>query len=115
VKSWVNHPAGDEETVKAGMVQINGVAFAGINAVKRVEVSVDDGKTWKDAKFIGPDLGPTGWRQFVFPVKLGAGTYTVVSRATDTAGNTQPPERAENHRGYGHNGWRDHGVKFTVA
>ena len=115
VKSWVNHPAGDEETVRAGTVQINGVAFAGVNAVKRVEVSVDGGKTWKDAKFIGPDLGPTGWRQFVFPAKLDAGTYTVVSRATDTAGHTQPPERTENHRGYGHNGWRDHGVKFTVA
>jgi len=115
VKSWVNHPAGDEETVKAGMVQINGVAFAGVKAVKRVEVSIDGGKSWKDAKFIGPDLGPYAWRQFVFPVELGAGTYTVMSRATDTAGNTQPPERVENHRGYGHNGWRDHGVKFTVA
>lgn len=60
-------------------------------------------------------ISPRPQRQFVFPVKLGAGTYTVVSRATDVAGNTQPPERTENHRGYGHNGWRDHGVKFTVA
>ena len=114
VKSWVNHPAG-EGPVSAGMVQIDGVAFAGVNAVKRVEVSVDGGKTWKDAKFIGPDLGRYAWRQFVLPVRLSAGNYTLVSRATDTAGNTQPEQRVENERGYAHNGWRDPGVKLTVA
>jgi sulfite dehydrogenase len=115
VKSWINHPAGDESAVKAGMMQINGVAFAGVHSVKRVEVSIDGGKTWKDAHFIGPDLGRYAWRQFVFPAELGSGSYMLMSRATDTAGNTQPPERVENHRGYGHNGWRDHGVKLTVA
>lgn len=114
VKSWVNHPAG-EGPVSAGMVQIDGVAFAGVNAVKRVEVSVDGGKTWKDAKFIGPDLGRYAWRQFVLPVRLSAGNYTLVSRATDTAGNTQPEQRVENERGYAHNGWRDPGVKLTVV
>ena len=114
VKSWVNHPAG-EGPVSAGMVQIDGVAFAGVNAVKRVEVSVDGGKTWKDAKFIGPDLGRYAWRQFVLPMRLSAGNYTLVSRATDTAGNTQPEQRVENERGYAHNGWRDPGVKLTVV
>ncbi|MGQ0751785.1 MAG: SorT family sulfite dehydrogenase catalytic subunit [Betaproteobacteria bacterium] len=114
VKSWINHPAG-EGPVSAGLVQINGVAFAGVNAVRRVEVSVDGGRTWKEAKFFGPDLGRYAWRQFVLPVRLGAGNYTLVSRATDAAGETQPEQRIENERGYAHNGWRDHGVKLTVA
>lgn len=115
VKSWINHPAGENEKVSAGMLQINGVAFAGVNRVTRVEVSIDGGKSWKDAKFIGPDLGQYAWRQFVLPVRLDSGSYTLMSRATDEKGNTQPPDRVENERGYGHNGWKDHGVKLNVA
>lgn len=115
VKSWINHPAGEGGSVSAGMLQVNGVAFAGVNRVTRVEVSLDGGKSWKDAKFVGPDLGQYAWRQFVFPVRLDAGNYTLMSRATDEKGNTQPPDRVENERAYGHNGWRDHGVRLTVA
>lgn len=115
VKSWINHPGSDGKSVGAGMVQVNGVAFAGVNPVTRVEVSINGGKDWQEAKFVGPDLGPYAWRQFVLPVKLGSGKYKLVSRATDAKGNTQPAERLENHRGYGHNGWQDHGIQLTVA
>jgi sulfite dehydrogenase len=115
VKSWITHPAG-EGPVRAGTAQVSGVAFAGVNGVKRVEVSLDGGKTWKDARFFGPDLGHYAWRQFVLPVEFKAGgNYTLVSRASDTAGNTQPELRQENERGYAHNGWRDHGVKLIVT
>ncbi len=115
VKSWINHPGTNGGSVGAGMQQITGVAFAGVNPVTRVEVSTDGGKSWKDAKFVGPDLGRYAWRQFVLPVRLDSGSYTLVSRATDAQGNTQPPDRVENHRGYGHNGWHDHGIKLNVA
>ena len=116
VKSWINFPSGESgETVRAGMVQIHGVAFAGLNAPARVEVSLDGGKSWKNAQFVGPDLGRHAWRQFVFAANLDPGTYTIASRATDTAGNTQPPDRVENERAYAHNGWRDHAVRVTVA
>jgi DMSO/TMAO reductase YedYZ molybdopterin-dependent catalytic subunit len=115
VKSWVQHPAGTDERVPSGMVQIYGVAFAGQQAVKTVEVTVDGGKTWKAARFIGPDLGPYAWRQFVMPARLEAGSYVIASRATDASGQAQPEQRAENERGYGHNGWRDHAVRVTVA
>lgn len=115
VKSWVNHPSGDEGSVAAGMVQINGVAFSGTGPVTKVEVSLDGGKSWQAARFFGPDFGPYGWRQFVLPVNLGAGSYTIMSRATDVKGNTQPRDRVENERAYGHNGWFDHGVKLTVV
>lgn len=114
VKSWINHPAGDAP-VNAGMVQIDGVAFSSLHPVKKVEVSIDGGKSWKEARFFGPDLGRYAWRQFVFPVELGAGNYVLVCRATDAEGNTQPVEPVENSLGYAHNGWRDHGVRLTVA
>ena len=114
VKSWVNSPAPDGK-LTAGTTQIHGVAFGGTNAVKRVEVSVDGGKTWQDARFVGPDLGRFAWRQFVLQARLPEGTHTIASRATDAAGNVQPEVRVENVGGYSNNSWADHAVKVTVA
>lgn len=115
VKSFVQHPSGEDGRVQPGTVQIYGVAFGGTSPVKRVEVSLDGGQTWKEARFIGPDLGPYAWRQFVYPAEIKAGRHTIASRATDASGKVQPAERMENERGYGHNGWRDHAVQVNVG
>lgn len=114
VKSWVNSPSGDG-TVAAGAVQIHGVAFGGVHAVKRVEVSTDGGGTWREARFVGPDLGRYAWRQFVLEARLAPGSHVIASRATDTAGNVQPEARVENLSGYSNTSWADHAVKVTVA
>jgi sulfite dehydrogenase len=115
IKSWINSPSTERGTINAGIVQILGVAFGGLNAVAKVELSFDDGKTWSQAKLVGPDLGKYAWRQFVFPAKLGAGAYTMASRATDSAGNTQPEQRMENTGGYNNTSWSDHAIKITVV
>lgn len=115
VKSWVNSPGTDGMPVKAGRAQIVGVAFAGAQPVKRVEVSIDGGKTWREAAFFGPDLGKFAWRQFALAVDLPVGTHVIASRATDMAGNVQPRERVENVGGYNNNSWADHAVTVTVA
>ena len=114
LKSFVTHPAG-EGPVRAGLVQIHGVAFSGSSAVKGVDVSVDGGGNWLPAAFSGPLLGPYAWRRFVLPVRLASGAYEITSRATAYDGTAQPELRVENERGYTHNGWRDHAVKVTVA
>ena len=64
VKSWINSPIPEDGQLASGMVQIQGVAFGGMDAVKGVEVSIDGGKTWKQARLIGPDMGKYAWRQF---------------------------------------------------
>jgi len=115
VKSWINSPHPESGQLKAGMAQIHGVAFGGMNAVKGVEVSIDAGKTWQKARFVGPDLGQYAWRQFALQARLPAGTYTLASRATDSAGNVQPEVRTENQSGYNNNSWSDHAVKVTVV
>ncbi len=115
VKSWINSPNPDSGTLKAGMAQINGVAFGGMNAIKGVEVSLDSGKTWQTARLVGPDLGKYAWRQFVLQARLPAGNHTLMSRATDTGGNVQPENRLENQGGYNNTSWVDHAVKITVA
>lgn len=115
VKSWINSPAPDAGAVPAGVVQIKGVAFGGMHAAKAVDVSIDGGKTWQPARFVGPDLGRYAWRQFVLPVKLEPGTYTIACAATDSEGKRQPEGRVENTGGYNNNSWRDHALTITVV
>lgn len=112
VKSWVTQPL---EGAEPGEVVIVGVAFGGTSAVNRVEVSKDGGRTWQEARFVGPDLGRFAWRPFALRTKLEKGEYTLASRATDAEGNRQPEEVPGNERGYGHNGWRDHAAVLSVT
>ena len=115
VKSWINSPIPEDGQQAAGMVQIQGVAFGGMDAVKEVEVSIDGGKTWKQARLIGPDMGKYAWRQFALLAHLPKGTHTLASRATDVKGNVQPETRGENQSGYNNTSWADHAVTVTVA
>lgn len=114
-KSWINTPSDPDTEIKAGKVQISGIAMGGMSAAKKIEVSVNGGKDWKEAKFIGPDLGPYAWREFVFEAELKPGSHELASRTTNQDGKGQPEERLENNRGYINNSWRDHMVKVTVA
>ncbi len=115
VKSWINSPLPEDGPQAAGMVQIHGVAFGGMHAVKGVEVSIDGGKTWKAARLVGPDMGKYAWRQFVLQAQLPKGTHVLASRATDAQGNVQPETRGENQSGYNNTSWADHAVTVTVA
>ncbi|MGO1502226.1 MAG: SorT family sulfite dehydrogenase catalytic subunit [Marinobacter sp.] len=112
VKSWITAPL---EKARQGRNMIYGVAFGGVHDVAKVEVSADGGESWKEARFLGPDLGPYAWRPFVLALDMSAGEHRIVSRATDSNGNTQPPERTKNERGYGNTSWKDHGVTVNVA
>lgn len=115
VKSWLNGPGADELPVLKGAATLYGVAFSGERGIEKVEISADDGQSWQEAELIGPDLGPNAWRSFVMQIELSTGKHRLVTRATDTAGETQPRDAIPNHRGYGHNGWFDHGLDITVV
>jgi sulfite dehydrogenase len=114
LKSFVTSPSGGE-SLRSGTLQVHGVAFTGGSPVKGVEVSVDGGKSWQAAEFIGPHMGRYAWRHFVAEVSLAPGAHLITSRAIAIDGTVQPELRVENERGYAHNGWRDHAVSVTVA
>jgi len=114
-KSWITGPGADGQAVKAGRAVVRGVAFGGMNAVKKVDVSIDGGKTWKQAALIGPDLGKYAWRQFALPVELSAGQHMLISRVEDTQGNVQVEKRADNAPGYVNSSWRDHALTVNVT
>jgi len=115
VKSWVNGPGADDTPVLNGSIHFHGVAFSGERGIKTVEVSMDRGETWLPAELYGPDMGPNAWRTFRFAADLAPGNHHIVSRATDTKGDVQPPIRNENERGYGYNGWTEAGLDVRVV
>ena len=68
---------------------IFGAAWSDGTPLDRVEVRVDDG-AWRDATMDRPD-DPHTWTFFTFETEgLTPGEHTLVSRATDVDGRTQP-------------------------
>lgn len=114
-KSWITQPSDPGQQVKAGKVAITGVAMGGMSEADKIEVSINGGKDWQEAEFIGPDLGKYAWRAFVLVANLSAGEHQLASRVTNDDGQTQPEDRVENNRGYINNSWRDHMVTVKVA
>ncbi|MEJ2038756.1 MAG: sulfite oxidase [Desulfosarcinaceae bacterium] len=114
LKSIITFPE-NGATLAAGTVAIRGAAYAGETDIERVEVSVDDGRTWQPAEFIGPHAPPYAWRrwQYRWPV-TEPGSYTLLARATDSGGRIQPESARWNVLGYGNNGIREHAVSVIV-
>ncbi len=96
VKSVIASPAG---WAKPGAVRISGTAWSNSSPVTRVDVSVDAGKTWKAAK-LGKDQSRYAWRLWEFGWKATEGKHTLIARATNAAGQTQPMEQEWNPSGY---------------
>ncbi len=78
---------------------ISGVAWAGEADIVKVEVSLDNGQTWNQAK-LGPEKASFAWRRFRYDAKP---TGPVLARATDSQGRVQPPTAAWNPSGYLYN------------
>lgn len=78
------------ETLHSGMpTELQGVAFDSGRGIGRVEVSMDSGTTWTDAR-LDPELGKYSWRRWraAWTPKT-RGTYRLMARATNTIGETQ--------------------------
>jgi DMSO/TMAO reductase YedYZ molybdopterin-dependent catalytic subunit len=88
--------------LEPGRVTLSGRAWAGRNDVIRVEVSVDEGATWDDGK-LDPPVGPHAWCGWRYEWTAVPGRHTLIARATDSAGNTQPLEQPWNAHGMGNN------------
>jgi hypothetical protein len=81
-------------------VTISGIAFSGGYSIQDVIVSVDGGKTWKEAG-LGKDLGRYSWIQWSYQWKpTKKGKYTFMARATNSIGESQPFESLWNPAGY---------------
>jgi DMSO/TMAO reductase YedYZ molybdopterin-dependent catalytic subunit len=84
---------------KPGTVRISGTAWSNTSPVTGVDVSVDDGRTWKAAK-LGKDHSRYAWRLWELDWKAGEGKYTLMARAKNAAGQVQPLSQEWNPSGY---------------
>lgn len=87
--------------IAAGRTLIHGTAWGGEKPVAKVDISIDDGQTWKPARLSGARTD-YGWRIWSLPATLRDDSVLVV-RATDEAGKTQPTEQQWNPSGYLYN------------
>lgn len=83
----------------AGPQRIRGFAHTPTGLIERVEWSDDEGTTWQAATLVGPRL-PYAWTRFEFTWNPAPGRYTLMTRATDDAGRSQPPRQPYNQEGY---------------
>jgi DMSO/TMAO reductase YedYZ molybdopterin-dependent catalytic subunit len=86
---------GSENIEVDQQIPIAGIAFAGDRGVARVQVSMDDGATWKDARVKSP-LSPYSW--VIWTTELDVtdnGIYKITVRATDKSGKIQTGETRE--------------------
>nr|MDA8083036.1 molybdopterin-dependent oxidoreductase [Nitrospiraceae bacterium] len=99
-RSFVIDPSADTVLVRDKPVEIMGIAFSGMHSVKDVIVSVDGGKTWGEAR-LGEDKGKYSWKQWFYPWKpTRPGSHTIMCRATNAIGESQPFEKLWNPSGY---------------
>ncbi|MGH2741660.1 MAG: hypothetical protein ACRDSN_03240, partial [Pseudonocardiaceae bacterium] len=91
---------------------IAGVAWAGLRGISRVEVSVDRGRSWREA-VLRPPRSPYAWTQWALPwTPERAGGHPLVCRATDGRGRVQEKRRRSPHPS-GASGW--HSVEVEVS
>ncbi len=113
VKSLITYPESGLELTGAPEVTVRGHAWAGDNAVRSVELSIDFGVTWIKADLRAP-ANPFAWQHFSGRVRFpGKGYYEVWARATDDNGKQQPFAIAWNPKGYLNNSM--HRIAVRVA
>ena len=93
-KAEIARPAKGDTVPANSKVRVRGAAWTGEGEITKVEISADGGATWAEAKL---DAMPArnAWRlwEYDWHTPAAAGKQTLVARATDSQGRTQPVER----------------------
>ncbi|MCP3464897.1 sulfite dehydrogenase [Bradyrhizobium sp. CCGUVB23] len=88
-KSIITRPSGGQRLDAPGFHEITGIAWSGHGRIARVEVSVDDGKSWQSAQLQEPVL-TRALTRFRFPWRWDGKAAVIQSRAIDETGYVQP-------------------------
>jgi sulfane dehydrogenase subunit SoxC len=88
-KSIITRPSGGQRLPQEGFCEISGIAWSGRGKVRRVDVSVDDGKSWQEAQLQEPIL-TRALTRFRLPWRWNGEPTVIQSRAMDETGYVQP-------------------------
>ncbi|HEY7305840.1 MAG TPA: sulfite oxidase [Bryobacteraceae bacterium] len=114
VKSYITSLT-DDQRIPLKATTVRGIAWAGEERITKVEVSTDGGSTWEPAKLSRQDL-PFAWRLWNIDwTPPRPGYFTILSRATDSVGRTQPVVATWNPSGYLYNAVDRIGVTVEAA
>ena len=112
----------------AGEHRIYGFAHSPNGPIAKVEWSIDSGATWNASTLEEPQIQAEfgqlaedfsdsafrySWTRFGFTWDARRGEHTIMTRATDAAGNTQPDDIPFNEKGYLFNQPLPHPIRVT--
>jgi DMSO/TMAO reductase YedYZ molybdopterin-dependent catalytic subunit len=105
IKSVIAEPLDQSSIATSTAVTIRGAAWSGdAGPVTAVDVSVDGGRSWRAASMRRDQQTAFGWRLWEYRWTPSREAYhTIMARARDAAGNTQPFDQEWNPSGYGWN------------
>ncbi len=88
-KSVITSPSGGQKLNQFGFHEISGLAWTGSGLIRRVDVSVDGGKNWREAVLQEP-VQKCALTRFRLPWRWRGEAAVLQSRATDETGFVQP-------------------------
>ncbi len=107
VNSIIGYPQKGSKVRANAHIVVRGVAFDAGLGIKKVRLSIDSGKTWRDALLDRGEANKFAFRAFRYtfkPEKIG--TLTIMCKAISNSGEEQPLAKdiKWNHGGYRYNG-----------
>lgn len=99
VRSFITSHADGARIDATRTTELRGIAFSGGDAIKRVMVSPDNGRSWQEAR-LGEDLGRYSFRDWRLGITLAKGRHPMRVRAETQSGEVQPMEPLWQPAGY---------------
>jgi DMSO/TMAO reductase YedYZ molybdopterin-dependent catalytic subunit len=87
--------------ISSGRRLLRGRSWSGEGRISKVDVSLDGGQTWQQARLREPNMD-LAWVRWDVDWDARPGTHKLQARATDNKGNTQPDRIPLNEEGYAH-------------
>lgn len=95
VKAEIARPENGETIAANSTYRVHGAAWTGEAEITKVEMSFDAGQTWHETKLLGEPV-KNAWRLWEYEWRTPANPtrQTLLARATDSRGRSQPPDRS---------------------
>ena len=102
VRALILDPA-QGSTHSPSEVRFTGIAWSGGGSIAMVEISFDQGDTWREVELNSPSSPYSAQRWSYLWRPESPGQYTIIVRASDSRGDIQPLSPRWNKGGYGNN------------
>jgi hypothetical protein len=100
VRSFIISPKEGARVTVGRPVVLKGIAFDAGYGIAEVEISTDEGSSWRRA-LLGPDLGPYSFQEWSAPwTPTKRGDFNLSVRAVNRVGESQPSKPPWNPNGY---------------